>query len=468
MLLIGNHPNDIPDVLCGFLSTSRPLRYVATISGATSAASQAAYRGLGVIPVARVRDARKMRQQGLDAAAMNVHAFRAVADALREGAIVGVFPEGGVHDGPHLGHFRAGVSKMALESTRDGKVTGLRIVAFGVQYEAPRTPRSDLVVQIGEPFAVDAWLHEAAGATSMTDGTDDDATLDRRAARLALGLRDRMREALGAVTRNASTWELADQRDRLTAALSALDEADIAEPAVGGASLLRRTAQMSPVCGVLVQSAAADDVALVAEAAAIAVAVERAGGLPTSARDTARVLAAAGVRAMSKGADWPSVALLIARAPLAGVGWLVHGPVFAVIWGLARRTAQDRAELMARACIPGLYLIFAWYLLLGVLLGAGLVVAGLPGRWVGLVVSCTLAAFPRLGDAAVRWRDDWRALRLRRRVRHWPDEPRAALRTTADAVRAAWTLRISRDSSAFVKVAVNTGRSVSTATRSAS
>ncbi len=452
VLLIGNHPNDIPDVLCGFLTTPRPLRYVATISGATSGASQAAYRGLGVIPVVRVRDARKMRQHGLDAAAMNVDAFRAVGDALREGAIVGVFPEGGVHDGPHLGHFRAGVAKMALESTLDGKIKGLQIVAFGVQYEAARTPRSDLLVHIGEPFSLDEWLRGATAAGPAGGSPEEESahTPDRKAARLALGLRDRMRDALLNVTRNAPTRELADARERMTAVLSALRP-----PAGSGGEaglLLARAAGVQRTCGELVESTTVADVVLVAQIQQIAAAVARAGGVPASARDNARVLAAAGVPVDRADAAWPTIPGLIVRAPLAALGWLVHGPIFALIWRMARRSAASGAELMARACVPGLYLIFAWYLLWGVLLTVGLIAAGRPAGWIAIVVSTMLAAFPRFGDVAVRWRDDWRAVRLRGRVEHWPDEHRDALRTTADAVRAAWTPGISRNSSAFVKV----------------
>ena len=35
VLLFGNHPNDLPDVLIGFFATDRPVRYVATISATT-------------------------------------------------------------------------------------------------------------------------------------------------------------------------------------------------------------------------------------------------------------------------------------------------------------------------------------------------------------------------------------------------------------------------------------------------
>ena len=78
VLLIGNHPNDLPDVLAGFFTTPRAVRYVATISATTLPLAAATYRGLGVIPVMRVRDVRKMRARGVDVAQVNTVAFAMV------------------------------------------------------------------------------------------------------------------------------------------------------------------------------------------------------------------------------------------------------------------------------------------------------------------------------------------------------------------------------------------------------
>src|SRR5688500_3437116 len=103
VLLVGNHPNDLPDVLLGYLATPRPVRYVATAAAATSILVRWMYRGLGVIPVTRVKDARKLRQRGTDMAAANRTAFGLVTDALAKHDIVGVYPEGGVYSGPGLG-----------------------------------------------------------------------------------------------------------------------------------------------------------------------------------------------------------------------------------------------------------------------------------------------------------------------------------------------------------------------------
>ncbi len=422
VLLIGNHPNDIPDVLCGYLTTPRRVLYVATVSGATSAISQAMYRGLGVIPVARVRDARKLRVQGIDAAAMNTEAFARVVKLLRAGEIVGVFPEGGVHDGPSLGAFRAGVAKMALTCGHSGLKSEIQIVAFGQQYDAMRTPRSDVTVVVSEPLVLSDWL--AAHAEFHTN--------------IALSLRDEMRSVLLTVTRNSSTWASATARDRLCAVIGALESG-------GDASPLVSAARVQAMCATASDAAEWPDGALRPLVDEIIATIGRAGGIATSSRDCARVCAACGVPHVMS--SWPSPLLLRLTAPIGLCGLLVHGPILVVIWKLAKRSTKDRTEWVARAFVPGLYLMLLWYAVLGGMFAVGLH-ASAHSAWLAVPAVMLL---PRLGDLAVSWRDAVNAERLRRRVMRWSEADRAAVCTTASALRAAWH---SYQTSSVVKASV--------------
>ena len=106
VLLYGNHPNDLPDVLAGFFTTTRQVRYVATISATVLPLAASTYRGLGVIPVTRVRDVRKMKALGVDVSTVNRSAYDAVIEAFGAGDVVGVFPEGGVIDSSKVGVLR--------------------------------------------------------------------------------------------------------------------------------------------------------------------------------------------------------------------------------------------------------------------------------------------------------------------------------------------------------------------------
>jgi len=444
VLLIGNHWNDLPDPLSGFLCTPRPVHYVATIAAATSPISQATYRGLGIIPVTRLRDARKMIEQGRDAAAMNTDAFRSVTKVLARGGVVGIFPEGGVHDGPSLGHFRSGVAKMALDGCVSGSISGVKVIAFGVQYDAPRTPRSDMTVAISEAIDVDEWLAAPAQRELLTPASSSTSApsegysageksarhTSREAAKLALAMRDRMRDTLMSVTRNASTWDQAESRDRLVAGVSAA----ICAPSQ---PILEVAAHIQQECGRVVDEDTGNADSLTHLADSIAAAVARAGGIPSSPRDTARVLSAVGVQ--DGAPDWPSSATTVATAPFALLGWLLHGPFFACVWHQAQRTAADRTEIVARAFTLGFYLILCWYAGLAVCFSVVLYATG-QSAW--FVVPAVML-LPRLGDLALSWRDAIEALRLRHRVANWPESDRAPLRNSARALRVAWTSHLS-------------------------
>jgi hypothetical protein len=375
----------------------------------------------------RVRDVRSMRAQGHDGVAMNHDASRLVLDALRAGDIVGVFPEGGVHDGPSLGHFRAGVAQMVLNRLyRDAK-SDVVMVPFGIQYEAPRRWRSDLCVVVGAPLSLRTWLTEQEDervATGHAPSSDALTAQESRArAKLALRLRDRMREALAAVTRNSPSWETAEFRDSLIAAVAGV--------------LASRTEDVHEVAARVQRSCAAaasetNPTSVGELASEITQAVARAGAMGTSPRDVARVLSAAGVRAGRP--EWPSRAVALAATPLAAIGWLIHGPAFVAIWSAAQRGARDRTEYVARAFVPGLYLILCAYVLAGGFLAALLLLTSWSSWWAIVFVPL----LPRLGDVAVWWRDSTRAIGLRTRVMRWPASERAALCLAADALRVAW------------------------------
>ena len=451
VLLIGNHPNDIPDVLLGYLTTHRPVRYVGTISGATSPITRATYRGLGVIPITRIRDARKQRELGVDAAATNAAAFQSVTTALKSGAMVAVFPEGGVTDEPDMGQFRGGVAKMALDCAENGANIGLQVVPIGVHYDCPRTPRTDVTVVIGAAFGLDDWLHSYHAATSnQPQGAAHPA--HRASTMLAIALRNRMREALLTVTRNAPTWELAQTRNQLTALIGALHSNGQTSPLAVAANVQHACAEL--VYPTIEDAAGANHAtqpiaersAIDARAHLIDLAhrlpglVTRAGARPESPGDCARVLHAAGVQEVTP--CWPSSFVTVLSAPVALVGLALHAPAHAAIWRHAHRIAADRAELVGKAFVTGVYFMVVWYATLGVALATLLYLVGASVWWAIPAV----VLLPRLGDVAVWWQDAVRALRLRARVMRWTDAERAQVREAANALRAAWTRQQARPS----------------------
>ncbi len=423
VLLIGNHPNDLPDVLAGLFLTPRPVRYVATISATMMPLASATYRALGVIPITRIRDVRKMRERGVDAAAVNATAFAAVQTAFAQGDVVAVFPEGGVHDTSFLGPFRHGVSKMALSSIENGATTDVTVAPFGLQYEAPQLLRSELTVVVGAPISLRAWADRERDAGRMP---------------LASSLSRALQDALIAVTRNSNSWDDAACRDRLIAAVAGVS--------AGQRPLAEYTAQIQRRCSWLVASQSASDASHEVRwrtiAHAIGVAVRRAGGIDTSALDAARVLAAArptglaqdGSEAHHADPRWPARTPLLATALPALLGLALHAPIWAITRWNARRSMQVRTDYVAKAILPGLHLIFLSYLLLGGLFALGFRAVGWSSGWAVPLVML----LPRLGDLGLWWRDGVRGLALRARVARWSSAERAALQTAAEQLRAAW------------------------------
>lgn len=424
-LLIGNHPNDLPDVLAGFFTTDRSVRYVATISATMIPLATATYRGLGVIPVMRVRDVRKMRQRGVDVAAVNVQAFESVRAAWRDGEVVGIFPEGGVHDQPELAKPRSGVAKMALDALDSGAINDLAIVPFGLQYDAGQTARSDALVVIGPPESLADWIRHSGGAVGAG-----------RAQRLS----GHMHEMLLAVTRNNATRQEAILRDHLTAAVAALTSSHCRDVLDTAARTQRRCAAIAADTALLMpEEGQVDHIVLCRTAGtSIAQAVVRAGGIAASPRDAARVLAAAGVQETSGeplvAASWPSLTRVLLFALPAVTGLLLHAGPWAAVRVLARRLREVRTDYAANTILPGLHLIFLGYLVIGGLAALGLKACGWSTWWVAPV----LVLMPRLGDLAMSWRDAVAALRLRARVRRWAPNERAAVVDAAARLRAAW------------------------------
>lgn len=425
VLFIGNHPNDLPDVLQGFFVTRRPLRYIATLAAASSWPARKIYEGLGVIPVVRVRDARAERRKGTDMVAVNAAAGSAVGAALAAGHAVGVFPEGGVHNTPYVGRPRTGVAKMILEYIDNGAKRDVLIVPFGVQYESPYRPGSDCFAVVGTPVSMVEW--RAKNATDAQTGS----------VRSAAALVNTFHDALQRVTRNSASWEHAAARDRLIASVAAALPND--DPLEASIALVAQvqwvvetsenglpSAEWSVPKEVLVRMRTVAD--------ELANAVEHLGGIGTSARDQSDVRQAVGSGNTPSG----TTVRLALGVPAAALGWFVHGPVFVLIWRLAHRFAKAPVDLVALTFVPGLHLVLLWYLLLTVGLTFALTGAGLPAGWSVLWSLLLPLVAPRLGDAAVAWRWQWRRWRLVRRACALPAAERERLTSRYHELAALW------------------------------
>jgi 1-acyl-sn-glycerol-3-phosphate acyltransferase len=375
VLLAVNHPNDLVDICVVLAHVPRRVVFVANVTAAEHPLVRLAYERMGVIPVHRVRDVRRAKARGEDSAAANAAAMDRVAEALRGGACVVVFPEGGVHRGPHLGALRTGLARMVL-AARDAGVCGVQLVPMGLTYEAPNALGTRVLAHVGEAIDVDAWTPhpERPAAPQLT-------------AAVAAGMR--------AVTRNAPD-------ERAHEALSAVADVVAATAPEGVPPLLAANevwrALATEIYGPGVQAEAADD-ARFAPAIALRTALSERPDVAPS-----RVLSA-----------WVRVGRGSARvldAVLGPLGWALHAPAWWLVDRLAAK-APNPADRMARRIVPGLYVMWGWYAVLAAVLG--LFGQLLPSPW-PLQVLVLLVLLPSLGDAAARWRERRRDDALRAQV----------------------------------------------------
>lgn len=182
VLLVANHPNSLLDPTLVVAAAHRPVRFLAKAPLFNDAKIGWLIRGAGAIPVYRRTD---------DPAQMgrNEDTFRAVYDALAQGAAVGIFPEGVSHSEPSIVPIKTGAARIALGTAA---ITGtpFPIVPVGLVFRQKHVFRSDALVFRGAPIR---WDDVARCGV-------DDAGAVRE-------LTDRIAESLRSVTLNLESWE---------------------------------------------------------------------------------------------------------------------------------------------------------------------------------------------------------------------------------------------------------------------
>ena len=81
--------------------------------------------------------------------------FSSAVEALRDGGVVAIFPEGTTHDEPTMRPLRTGAARIAIEAAAGG-VEGVRVVPVGVSYEDKVAVRGRALVSYGDPIVVEA------------------------------------------------------------------------------------------------------------------------------------------------------------------------------------------------------------------------------------------------------------------------------------------------------------------------
>lgn len=347
VLLVANHPNALVDALLVGWAIPRRIVLTAKATLFRNAGLARLLEWLGVVPLVRASDARAASGGAPLDPARNARAFGALTAALRRGGAVVIFPEGISHDNPSLAPIRTGAARIALEAREDGEVHDLRIVPVGLAFERKDAPRTRVVVQVGEPIAVDRW--PASGDSPVA------------------GLTREIETRLRAVTLNYETADDASRAAALSSLFAALFTTE--PPSLGTArpyaievTLARRVADAQR---------------------ALARSNDR---LRLRADALLRALAAFELRLSRHGIAIEDVTISTdgSNAPpfVAREGWMIAlaGPV--ALWGevnhwipfhaaraIAMRSVESAADPAMRTILAGTTLVLAFYAAQGVLVG---------------------------------------------------------------------------------------------------
>lgn len=235
VLLVANHPNALVDAMVIAATVRRRVLVTAKATLFQGPLLAAFLRSAGVVPLRRTQDERAAARRMAAPAARNSDTFRLVTAALARGGVVLVFPEGTSHDAPALAPLKSGAARMALGASSAG-VRGLHVVPVGLIFEAKERPRSRVVVRLGQPIDVDAWLATAKANNSSALTAEITAGLRRVTLNFASEARARraidLARALAAITGGLPTLaqprEFAREADlalRIEAASDALLDA---------------------------------------------------------------------------------------------------------------------------------------------------------------------------------------------------------------------------------------------------
>jgi 1-acyl-sn-glycerol-3-phosphate acyltransferase len=387
VLLVVNHPNALVDAL--LVSWIVPRRIMLTAKATLFKNPIAAWvlARCGVVPLVRVSDLRSGELPGTLDPGRNTQSFQALHRVLERGGAVLIFPEGKSHDEPAMAPLRTGAARIALQARDEIGMRQLAIVPIGLTFERKEKPRTRVLIQVGEPIALDSWRAPSAEGVAAQALTEE---IDTR---------------LRAVTLNYAT---ADDASRSTALASLLTALFTEAPSVGagGPPLRTQVSIARRIDRARLQLAACPDPELRARSdellrrlTAFEQALAHRGvqmddlEIPIALPDGARFLAREG---------W----IFAVAGPVALWGNLNHWLPFHLARALAMRSVESAADPAMRTIVAGAGFVLGFYAAQGALVSA------LAGR---LVAALYLASLPIAADVNFVWGE--RLERATRRAR---------------------------------------------------
>ena len=180
-ILVANHVNSLLDPLLLFVVSPRPVRFLAKAPLFKHPLVSPFLRLLRAVPVYRRQDPGSDMSQ-------NAATFEACEQALVEGDVVALFPEGLSHSEPHLQPLKTGAARITGRAFSRG--AAVRLTPVGLNYSAKGDFRSRVTVLVGDaiPYEDLPW------------GTGESPEA-------VVALTNRVEKGLEETTVNAERWE---------------------------------------------------------------------------------------------------------------------------------------------------------------------------------------------------------------------------------------------------------------------
>lgn len=154
VLLVANHFGGVSDAVVLMSVLPRRPRILADDGIWRYPIARQAMEWIGAIPVHR----------GHSGSTDNADMFASAHDALADGELVLIFPEGITREEPSIGRVRSGAARIAI-GAREAGVSGIRIVPVGLHYDDKAAFRSVVYVREGPPIDLDAEVAATAPPT---------------------------------------------------------------------------------------------------------------------------------------------------------------------------------------------------------------------------------------------------------------------------------------------------------------
>ncbi|MEP6962586.1 MAG: 1-acyl-sn-glycerol-3-phosphate acyltransferase, partial [Acidobacteriota bacterium] len=155
VLLAASHHNALVDCLIAGWIIPRRLTITAKATLMDNAFLAWLLPAVGVVPLRRASDERAAKSSGDVSKTRNTNAFKSLLNALSDGRMVLIFPEGKSHSEPALAPLKTGIARIALEARDVRGIFGLQINPLGLSFEDKANPGTAVLAEFGEPILMD-------------------------------------------------------------------------------------------------------------------------------------------------------------------------------------------------------------------------------------------------------------------------------------------------------------------------